>query len=120
MRRFWPVTPAEDSTPTLTFRPREKERYRLRKKRVNDVESYEKLCQLKKDFERVADLVELVKRREEMKKLEIDLIHAEYLERLKQTEVRPACLEIPLSALLENVEPIEVTPSIFDILGNSF
>lgn len=35
------------------FRPREKERYKLRKHRKNDLESFRKLQQVKKDFEKV-------------------------------------------------------------------
>lgn len=48
------------------FRPREKERYKLRKKRGNDKESYLKLSQLLKDFTVVHMLMELVKRREKL------------------------------------------------------
>lgn len=35
------------------FRPREKERYKLRKHRKNDMDSFRKLQQVKKDFEKV-------------------------------------------------------------------
>lgn len=35
------------------FRPREKERYKLRKHRKNDLDSFRKLQQVKKDFEKV-------------------------------------------------------------------
>jgi hypothetical protein len=47
LRRFWPVTSTEDSNPHLVFRPREKEKYKLRKKRQNDMDAYRKLQQLK-------------------------------------------------------------------------
>lgn len=36
------------------FRPREKERYKLRKHRKNDLDSFRKLQQVKKDFEKVS------------------------------------------------------------------
>lgn len=122
LRRFWPITPAEDTTPTSTFRPREKERYKLRKKRMNDMESYEKLLYLKRDFERVRDLLDLVKRREEMKQLEVELIHAEYLERLNGTNTRPACLDTPLAPLMDqqaefldlNISPLANTYASLD------
>jgi enhancer of polycomb-like protein len=38
IRRFWPVTASDDTNPHLVFRPREKEKYKLRKKRSNDME----------------------------------------------------------------------------------
>ena len=37
LRRFWPVTASDDTNPHLVFRPREKEKYKLRKKRQNDM-----------------------------------------------------------------------------------
>ncbi|CAN0595283.1 unnamed protein product, partial [Ectocarpus sp. 12 AP-2014] len=39
------------------FRPREKERYKLRKHRKNDLDSFRKLQQVKKDFEKVRVLL---------------------------------------------------------------
>eukprot|EP00536_Pseudo-nitzschia_multiseries_P006982 jgi/Psemu1/65813/estExt_Genemark1.C_1560003 len=66
LRRFWPVTSTEDSNPHLVFRPREKEKYKLRKKRQNDVDAYRKLQQLKQDFSQVRILVGLIKKREEL------------------------------------------------------
>jgi len=110
LRRFWPVTGSDDTNPLLTFRPREKERYQLRKKRVNDPESFEKMQRLLGDFELVRDLVELVWRREKMFRLETDLMQAEYLERLALLDPsqqaagprpRPACLDQPLAELLQ-------------------
>ncbi|CAN0321481.1 unnamed protein product, partial [Ectocarpus sp. 4 AP-2014] len=53
LRRFWPVTPSNDTDPHKVFRPREKERYKLRKHRKNDLDSFRKLQQVKKDFEKV-------------------------------------------------------------------
>eukprot|EP00980_Cylindrotheca_fusiformis_P017947 scaffold5703_cov132-Cylindrotheca_fusiformis.AAC.6 len=66
LRRFWPVTSSDDTNPHLVFRPREKEKYKLRKKRQNDMEAYRKLQQLKQDFEHVRVLMELVIHREEL------------------------------------------------------
>ncbi|KAL4099962.1 hypothetical protein PRIC1_007759 [Phytophthora ramorum] len=53
LRRFWPQTPLNDTNPHSVFRPREKERYKLRKHRKNDLEGFRKLQQLRVDFERV-------------------------------------------------------------------
>ena len=66
LRRFWPVTSTEDSNPHLVFRPREKERYKLRKKRQNDMDAYRKLQQLKQDFSQIKLLLGLIKKREEL------------------------------------------------------
>mmetsp|Transcript_12994 Transcript_12994/g.30352 ORF Transcript_12994/g.30352 Transcript_12994/m.30352 type:complete len:643 (-) Transcript_12994:155-2083(-) len=66
LRRFWPVTSTEDSNPHLVFRPREKEKYKLRKKRQNDLDAYRKLQQLKQDFCQVRLLLGLIKKREEL------------------------------------------------------
>jgi enhancer of polycomb-like protein len=66
LRRFWPVTSTEDTNPHLVFRPREKEKYKLRKKRQNDMDAYRKMQQLKQDFAHVRLLLSLVKQREEL------------------------------------------------------
>eukprot|EP00947_MAST-08B_sp_MAST-8B-sp1_P004715 g4715.t1 len=41
LRRFWPPTPVDDNNPHLVFRPREKERYKLRGRasRKNDADA---------------------------------------------------------------------------------
>lgn len=66
LRRFWPVTSSDDTNPHLVFRPREKEKYKLRKKRQNDMEAFRKMEQLRQDFAHVRLLCELVKQREEL------------------------------------------------------
>ena len=66
LRRFWPVTSSDDTNPHLVFRPREKEKYKLRKKRQNDMDAYRKMEQLKQDFDQVRYLCHLVKQREEL------------------------------------------------------
>lgn len=45
------------------FRPREKERYKLRKHRKNDLDSFRKLQQVKKDFEKVSSAPLRVKKK---------------------------------------------------------
>ncbi len=66
LRRFWPVTSSDDTNPHLVFRPREKEKYKLRKKRQNDMDAFRKMEQLRQDFAHVRVLCELVKQREEL------------------------------------------------------
>lgn len=74
LRKYWPQTPLNDTNPHLVFRPREKERYKLRKHRKNDMEGFRKMQQLRADFERIRQLVELVRRREKCKRLSIDFL----------------------------------------------
>ena len=54
------------------FRPREKERYKLRKHRKNDVDAFRKLQQLRRDFETARDLCALARRRETVSRLRGD------------------------------------------------
>ena len=65
-RRFWPVTSLDDTNPHLVFRPREKEKYKLRKKRQNDMDAYRKLKQLRQDFDTIRSVISLIRRREEL------------------------------------------------------
>ncbi|TDH68856.1 hypothetical protein CCR75_005265 [Bremia lactucae] len=74
LRRFWRQTPLNDTNPHAVFRPREKERYKLRKHRKNDLEGFRKLQQLRVDFERVRRLLDLVHRRERAKRLQLDFL----------------------------------------------
>jgi enhancer of polycomb-like protein len=73
MRQFWPVTATNDTNPHLVFRPREKEKYKLRKKRQNDLDAYRKMKQLRSDFDKVRILLDLVRRREIVHKTLINL-----------------------------------------------
>ena len=66
LRKYWPVTSANDTNPHLVFRPREKEKYKLRKKRVNDMEAYRKMRRLREDFARLRNVIDLVVRREKL------------------------------------------------------
>ena len=72
LRRFWPATSPTDSNPHCVFRPREKERYKLRKHRKNDVDAFRKLQQLRRDFETARDLCALARRRETVRRLRGD------------------------------------------------
>ena len=73
-RKFWPQTPASDNNPHLTFRPRDKERYRLRKQqRKNDVNSFRKLQRLQKEFAKAQDLICLIMEREALNEAEVNI-----------------------------------------------
>ena len=73
MRQYWPVTSSDDTNPHLVFRPREKEKYKLRKKRQNDAEAYRKMQQLREDFDNLRAIMDLIKRREELSRAHIRL-----------------------------------------------
>jgi len=73
LRRFWPVTACNDTNPHLVFRPREKEKYKLRKKRQNDLDALHKLRRLKKDFTRLKTMCNFVSHRETLQKFSLDL-----------------------------------------------
>jgi len=73
LRRFWPVTAPDDTNPHNVFRPREKERYKLRKHRKNDMESFRKMQQLRRELGRVRVLLDLVRHRERLKQLAVGL-----------------------------------------------
>lgn len=73
LRKFWPVTATNDTNPHQVFRPREKEKYKLRKKRQNDLDAYKKIKQLKADFQKARVLLELIKRREVLSKTVLDM-----------------------------------------------
>jgi enhancer of polycomb-like protein len=83
LRRFWPVTSTDDTNPHLVFRPREKEKYKLRKKRQNDLDAYMKLKQLRADFDNLRAIAELVKRREELSQLQLRCHIQVFRERLR-------------------------------------
>ncbi|KAL3803328.1 hypothetical protein HJC23_009292 [Cyclotella cryptica] len=82
LRRFWPVTSISDLNPHMVFRPREKEKRKLRKKRQNDLESYKKMKMLKSDFEKVKTLCDLIVRREGVTSLMVDLTNEYYQQRM--------------------------------------
>ena len=64
-RRYWPQVASSDSNPHQVFRTRDKERYRLRKQQKrNDVESFRKMQQLRREFNKAKALTELIQERE--------------------------------------------------------
>jgi enhancer of polycomb-like protein len=82
LRRFWPVTSTEDTNPHLVFRPREKEKYKLRKKRQNDANAYRKMKQLRDDFDNLRAVLDLVRKREEVSRLHLKLQIELFVQRL--------------------------------------
>ena len=64
------------------FRRHDKEKRRLRKKRQNDAEAYEKMRRLRAGFEGVRALCELILRREEVHETLAELTNDYFEERL--------------------------------------
>ena len=73
LRRFWPVTSTDDTNPHMVFRPREKEKYKLRKKRQNDVNAYRKMKQLREDFDNLRAILDVVRHREGLHRIHVQL-----------------------------------------------
>mmetsp|Transcript_11299 Transcript_11299/g.23817 ORF Transcript_11299/g.23817 Transcript_11299/m.23817 type:complete len:1062 (+) Transcript_11299:52-3237(+) len=84
LRRYWPVTSTNDVNPHMVFRPRDKVKRKLRKKRQNDYEAYKKMVQLKVDFERLRVLTDLVLKRERVFETMVELSNEYFEERLYQ------------------------------------
>lgn len=82
LRKYWPVTASNDTNPHLVFRPREKEKYKLRKKRQNDIDAYRKMQQLKRDYEMIRVLLKLVKDRESLVQLKLAIQNEMFEQRL--------------------------------------
>ena len=67
LRKYWPQTASNDAHPHSVFRPREKERYKLRRNRRNDMDTYRKLDAVRADLSAARDLLGLIHTRERVK-----------------------------------------------------
>lgn len=68
LRHFWPPPPATDTNPYTVFRPREKvQRPQTRRRRENDIASFEKLKEIRKNLEAGRQLLQSVLKRERRK-----------------------------------------------------
>lgn len=100
LRRFWPPTPVNDTDPHRVFRARlEKEKYKLRRSRLSEKDSYDKMRQLKYDCEKALSILNLIKMRERMKQAAL-LVQQELFEQtlydLTDTSGRPRPMRIIL------------------------
>jgi enhancer of polycomb-like protein len=64
VRKYWPPVLATDTNPHQVFRVRDKERYRLRRHRKNDLDSFRKMQQLRKEFLQAKSILQLILERE--------------------------------------------------------
>ncbi len=68
LRRFWAPTSSTDNNPHHTFRPHEKQGYKLRRTRRNDTEAFKKLKALQTDMLTAMTLLQTVREREAIKR----------------------------------------------------
>ena len=68
LRRFWTPTSIENQNPHMVFRPREKERYRLRKNRRNDADALIKSEHMLDNLEKAERVLTYVRKRELVKR----------------------------------------------------
>ena len=119
LRRFWPVTSTDDTNPHLVFRPREKEKYKLRKTRRNDMLSFNKMKQLRNDFENLRLQLDLIRRREELHRSQIQM-QCELFEQkmfdITDTSGKPRLSE-PLKK--RDINEVLAVPTYFDINASS-
>ena len=118
LRRFWPVTSSDDTNPHLVFRPREKEKYKLRKKRQNDMDAYRKLQQLKQDFHHVRILLDLVRRREELNRSLVQLQKDWFQQKLYDCVDTSGLPRISPDLRRDELEAESNVPKYFDIQDN--
>ncbi len=117
LRRFWPATTLQDTNPHKVFRPREKERYKLRRSRKNDRESFRKMKLLQRDFDKLENILELINVRERMNKHALELqeeIFNQSLYDLTDTSNKPRLLKFKpgdFSSVLQAVIQGEKQPS---------
>lgn len=117
LRKYWPVTASNDTNPHMVFRPREKEKYKLRKKRQNDPEAFKKIKQLRIDFTKIRALLDLVKKREELNKVVLDM-QCDWFEQRVYEMIDTSALPRESDRLShDEVETVLNVPKLFDTHG---
>jgi enhancer of polycomb-like protein len=114
LRKFWPVTSTEDTNPHLVFRPREKEKYRLRKKRQNDFDAYQKLQQLRNDFDTLRAVLRLVKHREALQRAQLQLQIDLFQQRLYAMVNATGRSRLSISSKTE-LQQLQEVPALMDL-----
>ena len=114
LRKYWPVTASNDTNPHQVFRPREKEKYKLRKKRQNDLDAYKKMKQLRIDFTKIRALLQLIQRRETLSKCMLDM-QCDWFEQRLYEMIDTSALPRESDRLSHNeVEEVLDVPKYFD------
>jgi hypothetical protein len=116
LRRYWPATSTEDTNPYMVFRPREKERYQLRKHRKNDMQSYLKMRQLLGELQSAQKITQMIAVREQTKadllrfrrelfEQRLHVLKHETVESLGEKNVSAVPLFVPLRELGVTLRP---------------
>jgi hypothetical protein len=84
VRKYWPVVPSTDTNPHLVFRIRDRERYRLRRHRRNDIDSFRKLQQFRREFEQAKNIAQLMLERESIAEFDFMVTRDIFLEEMKE------------------------------------
>eukprot|EP01132_Coremiostelium_polycephalum_P002347 gene2347-2895_t len=87
IRRLLKPPDRDDPSPYKAFRPREIE-MKQRKTRKNDAQSLQKMNQLRQEFERARTLLEMIKKREKLKKDHLMVVQELYLKLEELAQVR--------------------------------
>ncbi len=82
LRRFWAPTSIENQNPHMVFRPREKERYRLRKNRRNDADALIKSQHMLDNLEKAKRILTYVRKRELVKRHLLTIRREAFLQKL--------------------------------------
>ena len=82
LRRFWAPTSIENQNPHMVFRPREKERYRLRKNRRNDADALIKSQHMLDNLEKAKRILTYVRKRELVKRHLLAIRRETFLQKL--------------------------------------
>lgn len=115
LRRFWPVTSTDDTNPHLVFRPREKEKYKLRKTRRNDMLSFNKMKQLRNDFENLRLVLELVQKREALYRANLQLQCENFEQKLFDLTDTSGKPRLSDTLKKRDIEEVLAVPTYFDI-----
>lgn len=113
--RYRALKNQDDADPNVVFRPREREYNTRKKTRKNDKKSFQKMVELRLNFERTRNILELMKQREKLKQERIQLMRSAFEVQLqmlqKQAKEDPnAEREVHSQFLQEEIPPPRVAP----------
>lgn len=101
-RKYWIPTAAGDTNPHHTFRVRDKEKYRLRRQQKrNDLESFRKLQQIRREFGQARVLTQLVIEREKCREAALEVATQVFEQRL---------FDAGLASLIPPPAPVTTAP----------
>jgi len=115
LHRYRVLKNPDDPDPNVVFRPREREYQTRKKSRKNDKKSFQKMVELRLNFERTRNILELMKQREKLKQERIQLMRSAFEVQLqmlqKQAQDDPhAEREVHSQFLQEEPPPARAPP----------